>query len=83
MEQTIADLVGHLNGFCRKRKHEHGTAGLSTKELFAARLRIGLSIAMPGSKPGAEKKIVRGNAQSNKLDTAHIKTLVCATHRIL
>ena len=70
-------LVGHLNGVCRKRKPEHGSASRSTKELFAAMLSIGWSIAMPSAKPCAEKKRVRGTAQVDKLDATDIKILVC------
>ena len=69
--------MGHLNGVYRKRKQEHGFAVLSTKELFAAMLRSGWSIAMPSAKPGAEKKRVHGIAEVDKWDAAGIKILVC------
>ena len=71
------DLVGHLNGVCRKRKQEHGSAFLSTNELFVAMLRSGWSIAMPRTPLGARKKRVRGTAHVDKWDAADIKILVC------
>ena len=46
-EQTIVDVVWQLNWVCPKEKQEHGTAFLSMKELFAAMLSSGWSIAIP------------------------------------
>ena len=70
--------VGHLNGVCPKPKQEHGSTFLSIKELFAATLRSGWSIAMPSAKLAADKKRVCSTAQVDKFDLVCVPQILCS-----